>query len=259
MNAPPKDYFVGLDLGQARDPSAVSVVQRSWAEWRNPGEQYPRLVSYYEVGYLSRWPLGTSYPDIVRDVCSLVRKRPLDCPVLALDATGVGRPIVDLVREASIQAHLKPILITGGHVTNLTDSGFLCVPKVELVSIVKVILDSTRLQIADVPDREIAIKELSTFRQKITAAANMTFESWRDGAHDDLVFSIALPLWIAERQMPPPAGISSFETPPRDDRPDRDRSVFDEGRDVDYYSRRGRFGYGGYSGSSDLPPGFDWR
>jgi hypothetical protein len=254
MYAPPKDYFVGLDLGQARDYTAAAVLQRSWVEWKHPHEARPKLVAYYECGYLQRWPLGTSYPDMVRDVCTLVRRPPLDCPVLAVDATGVGRPVIDLIREASVYAHLKPILITAGHLTNLTDTGFYCVPKVELVSIVRVILDSTRLQIADVPDREVAVRELMTFRSKITAAANMTFESWREGAHDDLVFSVALPLWVAEQQMQPSAGVSVIETEPRGhEREPRDRSVFDEdsGR-----SRHGHFGarrpfYGG-----DLPSGF---
>jgi len=37
------------------------------------------------------------------------------------------------------------------------------------------------------------------FRYKITQASNLTYESWREGAHDDLVLALSLAVWEAEK------------------------------------------------------------
>ena len=153
---PPRDFFLGLDLGQVRDPSAIAVVQRSWLQGKDTPQDPVRFVSYYLCGYLRRWPLGTSYSEIVRAVADLVRQPPLDWPTLAIDATGCGLPVIDSFKAANIQAVIRPILITAGHVTNINDSGCFCVPKVDLVGVTRVILDNRRLQIADVPDSPTA-------------------------------------------------------------------------------------------------------
>src|SRR5206468_2012290 len=43
-------------------------------------------------------------------VCTrLVRRPPLDCPLGAVDATGVGEAVLDLFRQADIEATLYPI------------------------------------------------------------------------------------------------------------------------------------------------------
>ena len=52
--------------------------------------------------------------------------------------------------------------------------------------------------------REVAIliRELETFRVKITEAANETFGAWREGQHDDLLLAVALAAWAGERALP---------------------------------------------------------
>ena len=51
--------------------------------------------------YLERMPLGTPYQDVVERVVGLTRSPDLAkrCH-LAVDGTGVGRPVVDLLRQA---------------------------------------------------------------------------------------------------------------------------------------------------------------
>jgi hypothetical protein len=39
---------------------------------------------------------------------------------------------------------------------------------------------------------------LTTFRVKITPAADEVFGAWREGAHDDLVLAVAIAVWQAE-------------------------------------------------------------
>jgi hypothetical protein len=47
------------------------------------------------------------------------------------------------------------------------------------------------------------LRELETFKVKVTESLNETFESWRERDHDDLVLALALAAWTAERWVPP--------------------------------------------------------
>ena len=80
-----KHYVVGLDLGQSVDYSAISIIEAH---------------EEYLVRYLSRWKLGTPYPKIVEDVEKLMSQLPTGdtLPILAIDQTGVGAPVVDMFR-----------------------------------------------------------------------------------------------------------------------------------------------------------------
>jgi hypothetical protein len=42
------------------------------------------------------------------------------------------------------------------------------------------------------------VKEMENFRVKITAAMKETFESVREGLHDDLVLAAAMAAWVGE-------------------------------------------------------------
>lgn len=67
-------------------------------------------------------------------------------PHLCVDQTGVGAPVVDLFRQAKLNARLQPILIHGGdHATR--ENGWR-VPKRELVGATQVALQTGRLKIA---------------------------------------------------------------------------------------------------------------
>jgi hypothetical protein len=43
------------------------------------------------------------------------------------------------------------------------------------------------------------VKELESFRVKITASAHETFEAWRERDHDDLVLAVALAAWVGQQ------------------------------------------------------------
>ena len=66
----PPEYFLGLDLGQAADWSALAVLERTTM----PQESTVRCEHAWQFGCrgLKRWPLGTSYPAIVDNVAALV-------------------------------------------------------------------------------------------------------------------------------------------------------------------------------------------
>jgi hypothetical protein len=185
-------YFIGLDLGQAQDFTAVAIIERPYG---------PEVR--HHVRYLRRFPLGTPYPEIVEQVVKLAGHPALCNPDLVVDQTGVGRAVVDLFREAYLIGDLVPVLITGGHTVSYGGSSSWHVPKKELVSGLQVLLQAQRLRIAKgLPEADTLAQELRNFKVKITVAGNETFESWRERDHDDLVLAVALAAWWAERTAP---------------------------------------------------------
>ncbi len=121
-------------------------------------------------------------------------------PTLALDATAIGIPVLELFRREKHNSKLVPIWITGGSTVS-RESGITRVPKKDLVAVVQVYLQNKRLKIASqLPEAATLTRELQNFEMKITDSANTTFGAgfeWRENSHDDLVLSAALALWSA--------------------------------------------------------------
>src|SRR5262245_20282296 len=78
---------VGIDLGQSSDYTAICVARR------------PDGGRIWEVPHLERLPLGTSYVDAARHVVELVSRPELSDAYIAVDRTGVGAPVCDLLRS----------------------------------------------------------------------------------------------------------------------------------------------------------------
>jgi hypothetical protein len=183
-------YLLGLDLGQSQDYTALTITETV----PQPGGKAP----HYHTRHIERFPLGTSYPAIVARLSEMVRRPPLvDNYLLVADQTGVGRPVVDMLIAAGVR--VVPVTITGGNEVTETDDGYH-VPKRDLVSVLQVTLQTGRLQFAKgLPAVAQLVQELLEFQVKITASANDTYGAWREGTHDDLVLSLALALWIVEK------------------------------------------------------------
>jgi hypothetical protein len=189
-------YFSGLDLGQAQDFTALSILEQTkLPDPDRPGEK----VRHYAVRHLERFPLGTSYTAVCARLVTLYASPPLTRTTLAVDQTGVGRPVVDMLRRSTISALIRPITITGGHKASPDESGGHLVPKKELVSVLQVMLQARRIKVAPtLPEAATLVRELTTFQVKITPAANEVFGAWREGQHDDLVLAVAIAVWQAE-------------------------------------------------------------
>lgn len=189
----PVRHIVSADIGQVVDPSALALIER-------PAYQ-PPLSPPLAIRHMDRWHLGTSYLIIVEDICRFVERKELREPVLVVDQTGVGRPIVDMLRSR-VQCAFVPVTITSG-AEPTRDGTDWKVPKRDLVSTMQLLFGTRRLQIArGVKQEELLLKELQNFRMKITTAGNDTFEAWRTGQHDDLVLAAAIGLWVAEHALP---------------------------------------------------------
>lgn len=199
------DTFIGVDLGQLVDYSAAAVVRRSMGI--DPGgrperDSLGRLQYRFDVAAIKRYQLGTSYTSIVAHVVEQLRRPELGRrPRLVIDGTGVGVAVVEMFRSA-----LKPIedrvecyavTITAGRAVLSVGRNEFHVAKIQLVGAIRAALESQRLKMPPrLEHAETLKRELQDFKVKITDAGNETFSA-REGAHDDLVLAVALPIWLA--------------------------------------------------------------
>ncbi len=198
-------FFVGLDLGQVQDFTAVAVVERAElvGEW-DPVMTGFRRYAELRTRFLERMELGTPYPEVVRRVGEITRSADLRgrCH-LAVDSTGVGRPVVDMLRRAGLGCIMMPVTITWGSSASRMADGQYHVPKRDLITGVQILLQSGGLRIARSLKHGPALAaEMAEMRVKITAAGNTQFGSWREGSHDDLVLALALACWSARQVYP---------------------------------------------------------
>lgn len=194
-------HYLGLDLGQSQDYTALAVVERTDVAdvlERFRAEGHPTHTRYrtslYAVRKLERLALATAYPTIVRHVITALRDPRLVRAVLVVDKTGVGAPIVDLFRQAGLAP--VAVTITGGQTTTATGGG-VGVPKRDLVHGTLALLQEGTLKIAaGLRLAEALVEELVNFRVEISQSGRDTYEA-RQGVHDDLVLAVALATWRA--------------------------------------------------------------
>jgi hypothetical protein len=198
-------FFLGLDLGQSHDFTALSVLERAEIKgaWDAAGFGH-RMHAVLRLRYLERIPLGTPYPDVVQRIADLMESPELyGSSELLVDATGVGRPVVDLLRQARLNGLLSPINITSGLAESRAANGYHNVPKRDLVIGLQLAFQKGALQIAaDMPYAQKLIEEMSAMRIRISTAGNEQFGAWAEGEHDDLVSAVALSCWGVRRAYP---------------------------------------------------------
>lgn len=154
--------------------------------------------SRYDVRHIEQYPLGTSYPAIVDSVCAAMARPPLNNQaMLAVDATGVGRPVVDMLRKQA-RCPVVPVLITAGNATTHED-GYWHVPKRDLVGQVQVLLQNRQLTFPKQhPHVPVLTHELQNFQGKISQAGHDSYNA-REGEHDDLLLALCIAVWQAQR------------------------------------------------------------
>jgi hypothetical protein len=174
-------FIVGIDLGQAHDPTAIAVAEP--------------VADDIHLRHLERRPLGEPYPAVVAHVRALVRALP--GAELVVDATGVGRAVLDQMRDAGLEP--VAVTITSGKKARRDGSGGWRVPKVELLRPLVSAVEAGRLKVAaGLPDAEALARELGAFERAFTAAGHATFDGV--GEHDDLVIAAALACWRIDRE-----------------------------------------------------------
>jgi len=127
-----------------------------------------------------------------------------------VDATGVGMPVIDLMR----QSQLSPIgiWITAGATSTNTSYGYT-VPKDELISSLQMVLSTKRLKFSDQLDPDLVAQlrhEFQHFTEKKTKSLGTTYEAWRESDHDDMVLSLAMNVWWILKTIGQPLYVSDY-------------------------------------------------
>ena len=178
--------YAGLDLGQRQDFSALAVVEREEPRfaWMTP----PRRE--LSVRHLERMELGTPYPLVVKRVCEVMLHPKMQGQSrLVVDATGVGAPVVDLLRSAGMGVSLTTVTITSGERAHGQGERWH-VPRGDLLAGLEVLLEAGELKICRrLREAERLVRELESMRL-----------GQGGGEHDDLVFAVALAVWRARRR-----------------------------------------------------------
>lgn len=196
-------WFVGVDLGQSTDPTAINVMNHrvtpldDWIMDMKAERWKQRKIEHFDVRHLERLPLGMSYPKQIQRVADLLARAPLDKlkPKLVIDETGVGRPVGDMFDVAGLRP--SRVTITAGLEATQHGAKTWHVPKGLLISNVEARLHAGELRFAvEAPDAAALKDELKDFKRKISEAGRTTYAA-RVGAHDDLVLSVAIALWMA--------------------------------------------------------------
>jgi hypothetical protein len=187
-------FFVGLDLGQKRDHTAVVVVERVEHRRAFMGTSFGQLM----VRYAERMPLGMPYPQVVKRVREIVQWDELygRC-ALAVDATGVGAPVIDMLNAARLPCPVMAVTITGGERAVNGRAGY-SVPKRDLMAELLVLLENKKLSIGKLQEGPRLVRELCDVRIRVQASGRSRLGAEGSGQHDDLAIALALACWSAK-------------------------------------------------------------
>lgn len=173
---------VGVDIGQKSAPTAVCVAEGQDGD-------------VHVVRHLERLPLGTLYPHVAERLVNLrdrIVKVASQTPCFFVDATGVGQPVVDMLRERGLSV-IAVYLTDSAKATYGT--GELYLPKSLLVSRLQVLLQDGRLKLPRTPEAEALARELLDFEIRVSEDGHDSYGAFEVGTHDDLVIALGLAVW----------------------------------------------------------------
>lgn len=182
---------IGVDIGQRVDPTAIAVAELQERSYR-PGY----IEVNHVIRYLERLPLGTPYPAVALRLAQVAARagRHGRCwPRLYLDATGVGQPVVDLLRDHGVAADLVPTYFTHGDRRSVeAHHRSVLLGKAWLVSRLQALLQTGRLHLPRTDEAKVLQQELIDYEIKVDQDANDKYGAFKVGTHDDLVTALGL-------------------------------------------------------------------
>ena len=213
----PPRVAVGVDLGQSKDPTSISVVEQIkpvipehiLQAYRQRGQRGEDDLAElrrdmpqpdYNLRLLEQAPLGESYPAQAQRLKRILARASIaeHEPAVWVDYTGVGRAVFDIFRQERVP-RIKAVTITFNGQEGPNGNGGHSVPKLALVSRLQALMHTGRLHMPDsLPLAKVFRRELLDFRVSYSAVGNATFGA-REGAHDDLILSVALAVYGLSR------------------------------------------------------------
>lgn len=207
--------ILGLDLGQRNDRSCATILTRRPRAYdpiaeRYSKEQYGPWDERWRCISIRRWTQHTPYPEVVADVLRAPEEAGVG--VIVAEYNGVGGPIVDFMCQEAQRRQVGQLKIvpvdTAPSSTRYSASEdphgrfkFHRVPKVDLVASAMLLADRGLLAFSSkIPEVTLLLEEMRLFKMKYTKAANLQFGNEPGaGKHDDMVVSLCLSCWWAQR------------------------------------------------------------
>ncbi len=185
---PTPTYFIGVDLAQRSDFTAVVVNEVTTSEG---GERR------HSIRHLERFR-RVDYPSVVERLRTVAEALAGE-RALVLDSTGLGNVVLDYVRQARLPCRVLPVTITSGAEVR-SEGGSYWTPKRDLVAALALGLETGRVKIAaGLRLAETLRRELENFRVTLSASGHDSYAAGGSG-HDDLTVAAALAVWAAERE-----------------------------------------------------------
>lgn len=211
MSHPSRHIVIGADFGKIRDPSAIVLANHDI-----PTDTV--RVEHLELHE------HAPYRVVVRRLAALIRKAipyvdpawrrlhgrampPPPAITLAVDATGLGEPVVEMLREEPWDAVLVPIVFIGpGRARYDEGTGRWIVPKIDLVHdmLTRGQSDPPRFWCPpEMPMADTLLKQFDLIRGKISVAGKLSYQHEQDadaedeGGHGDLAVAACLASWAA--------------------------------------------------------------
>jgi hypothetical protein len=211
---------IGIDVGKQADPTAIVVAR---PETRLEGDV---SAQHFIIPYLSRITVGTPYPDIARRAAEIIRgverrmlweianthQIPVYLPEVAekardsiwvlVDATGVGQPVVDLLRELVPGVKMCAVVFTHGEHCSVTwRAAEGTMGKGFLVSRLQILIQAGRVHLPRGEEAEVLIEELRDYEMSISDKGVDTYGAFKVGSHDDLVTALGLATLLDHKPM----------------------------------------------------------
>lgn len=180
---------IGVDIGQKRDPKAIAVAELD----RRPSSS-DRTESHYLVRHLERLPAGTTYPETVQwlaRVAEKVRHRAEHGPTLYVNLTGLGQPLLDLMRNEGVPSPLYGVHFTHG-ARRTREGRQIILGKAYLVTRLQTLLQSGQIHLPRTAEAKALAAELLDYEIPVAEGADDRYGAFRVGSHDDLVTALGL-------------------------------------------------------------------
>ena len=180
--------LIGVDVGQRREPSAICAAE-------NPERTANGRRDYhFVVRYLERLPAGTSFPGVAKrvgEIASVAAWRGTGHVKLFVDATGLGQPIIDVMKAHVFGPTILPVYFTHGD-RREADWREVKLGKAFLVARLQMLLQTDRLHLPKTEEAETLAKELLDYEIRVEEDANDRYGAFRVGTRDDMVTALGL-------------------------------------------------------------------
>jgi len=162
VDVPSGEYYGGVDFGKLEDYSVLSVLKRE-------GDILKLL-------HLREFPIGTPYSNVIG--YSVKANQKFKFRKMQVDQTGVGEPVLEELKAQGVPAE------------GLT---FTIKTKEELLSCLKIAMEQKRLKMPY--DRRLC-EQINEQQYAYSKSGHLQF-SHPQGSHDDMLWSLALAVYIA--------------------------------------------------------------